>query len=53
MDGPHRWGRHSDYKEPLPATHGTVSFQADRYGTVRPTFDVTGPFGGDGNYFTD
>ena len=35
-------------KEPLPATHGTVSFQADRYGTVRPTFDVTGPFGGDG-----
>ncbi|HXJ87549.1 MAG TPA: TonB-dependent receptor [Candidatus Binatia bacterium] len=35
-------------KEPLPATHGTVSFQADRYGTVRPTFDVTGPFGSDG-----
>jgi len=30
-------------KEPLPVAHGAVSFQADRYGTVRPTFDVTGP----------
>ncbi len=35
-------------KEPLPVTHGTVSFQADRYGTVRPTFDVTGPFDSEG-----
>jgi len=30
-------------KEPLPAAHGVISFQADRYGTVRPTFDITGP----------
>ena len=30
-------------KEPLPAAHGVVSFQADRYGSVRPTFDFTGP----------
>lgn len=31
-------------KEPLPATHGNVSLQADRYGTIRPTLDLTGPF---------
>ena len=30
-------------KEPLPVAHGVVSFQADRYGSVRPTFDITGP----------
>ena len=30
-------------KEPLPATHATLSLQGDRYGTLRPTFDVTGP----------
>jgi len=32
-------------KEPLPVTHGVFSLQADRYGSVRPTFDVTGPIG--------
>ncbi len=32
-------------KEPQPATHFTFSFQGDRYGAVRPTFDVTGPVG--------
>ena len=32
-------------KEPLPATHVVFSLQADRYGAVRPTFDVTGPIG--------
>jgi len=35
-------------KEPLPSAHGDVSFQADRYGSVRPTFDVTGPIGSSG-----
>ncbi|HXJ88159.1 MAG TPA: TonB-dependent receptor [Candidatus Binatia bacterium] len=35
-------------KEPLAATHGTVSFQADRYGTIRPTFDLTGPIDNNG-----
>ncbi len=30
-------------KEPLPVAHGVVSVQADRYGSVRPTFDITGP----------
>ena len=34
-------------KEPLPVQHGVFSFQADRYGTARPTFDITGPIGGD------
>lgn len=32
-------------KEPQPATHYTFSFQGDRYGAVRPTFDITGPIG--------
>ncbi|MBV8841577.1 MAG: TonB-dependent receptor [Bryobacterales bacterium] len=32
-------------KEPLPLTHATFSFQADTFGAVRPTFDVTGPIG--------
>lgn len=32
-------------KEPMPASHGEFSLQADRYGSVRPTFDVTGPLG--------
>ena len=32
-------------KEPLPTTHAVFSFQADRYGSVRPTFDITGPIG--------
>jgi len=32
-------------KEPLPATHFTFSFQGDRFGAVRPTFDITGPIG--------
>jgi len=35
-------------KEPLPVAHGEVSFQADRYGSVRPTFDFTGPIGHSG-----
>ena len=35
-------------KEPLPVEHGVVSFQADRYGSVRPTFDITGPIGSSG-----
>ena len=30
-------------KEPLPVEHGVFSFQADRYGSVRPTIDITGP----------
>ena len=38
-------------KEPLPVEHGVVSFQADRYGSVRPTFDITGPIGGNGKVF--
>lgn len=32
-------------KQPLPATHVTFSFQGDRYGSVRPTLDITGPIG--------
>ena len=32
-------------KEPLPVTHGVFSLQADRYGSVRPSFDITGPIG--------
>ena len=38
-------------KEPLPATHGEFSLQADRYGSVRPTFDVTGPLANSENLF--
>ena len=38
-------------KEPLPETHAVVSFQGDRYGSVRPTFDVTGPIAGSGKFF--
>ena len=38
-------------KEPLPATHVTFTFQADRFGTVRPTFDITGPIGGSDKLF--
>ena len=33
-------------KEPLPVASGNVSLQVDRYGAVRPTFDVTGPIRG-------
>lgn len=32
-------------KEPLPSTHYTFTFQGDRFGAVRPTFDITGPIG--------
>lgn len=32
-------------KEPPPATHFTLTLQVDRFGAVRPTFDVTGPIG--------
>ena len=32
-------------KEPLPATHVVFSLQADRFGAVRPAFDITGPIG--------
>jgi iron complex outermembrane receptor protein len=32
-------------KEPLPNAHATFSFQVDRFGSVRPTFDITGPLG--------
>jgi len=35
-------------KEPLPETAAVFSFQGDRYGTVRPTVDVTGPIGSSG-----
>jgi len=38
-------------KEPLPETHAVLSFQGDRYGSVRPTFDVTGPIGTSGKVF--
>ena len=38
-------------KEPLPASHGVFSLQADRYGSVRPTFDVTGPLGSSDKLF--
>jgi len=32
-------------KEPLPATHVVFTLQADRFASVRPTFDITGPIG--------
>jgi len=32
-------------KEPLPTTHVTFTLQGDRFGAVRPTFDITGPVG--------
>ena len=35
-------------KEPLPSEHGVVSLQVDRFGSVRPTFDITGPIGSSG-----
>ena len=35
-------------KEPLPVAHGEVSFQVDRFGSIRPTFDFTGPIGSSG-----
>ena len=38
-------------KEPLPVEHGVVSFQADRYGSVRPTIDITGPIGSSDKLF--
>jgi len=38
-------------KEPLPTTHGVFSFQADRYGSARPTFDLTGPIGSNDKLF--
>jgi iron complex outermembrane receptor protein len=38
-------------KEPLPSTHYTFSFQADRFGAVRPTFDITGPIGSSDKLF--
>jgi iron complex outermembrane receptor protein len=38
-------------KEPLPDTHVVLSFQADRYGSVRPTIDITGPIGSSGKLF--
>jgi len=37
-------------KEPLPETHAVFSFEGDRYGSVRPTFDITGPIGGSGKF---
>ncbi|HVN09917.1 MAG TPA: TonB-dependent receptor [Patescibacteria group bacterium] len=38
-------------KEPLPRTQGTVALQVDRYGSVRPTVDATGPLGNSGKLF--
>ena len=38
-------------KEPLPATHFVFAFQADRFGAVRPTFDITGPVGSSAKLF--
>jgi len=38
-------------KEPLPTTHGVFSFQGDRYGSVRPSFDITGPIGSSNTLF--
>jgi hypothetical protein len=35
----------------LPETHGSLSLQADRCGSVRPTFDITGPLRGNGKLF--
>jgi iron complex outermembrane receptor protein len=38
-------------KEPLPVRSADLSFQGDRYGSVRPTFDLTGPIGNSGKVF--
>ena len=38
-------------KEPLPTTHVTFTLQADRFGAVRPTFDITGPVGNSDKLF--
>jgi iron complex outermembrane recepter protein len=38
-------------KEPLPSTHYTFTFQGDRFGAVRPTFDITGPIGASNKLF--
>jgi len=38
-------------KQPLPETHVDLSVQADRFGSVRPTVDVTGPLGSSGKLF--
>ena len=38
-------------KEPLPVAHGEFSMQVDRYGSVRPTFDITGPIGASDKLF--
>ena len=38
-------------KEPLPETHAVISFQGDRYGSVRPSFDITGPIAGSEKLF--
>jgi len=38
-------------KEPLPATHVVFTLQADRFGAVRPTFDITGPIGSSDKLF--
>ena len=38
-------------KEPLPSTQYTFTFQADRFGAVRPTFDITGPIGSSDKLF--
>ena len=38
-------------KQPLPVSSADVSLQVDRYGTVRPTFDITGPIGGSQRLF--
>jgi iron complex outermembrane recepter protein len=38
-------------KEPQPATHFTFTLQTDRFGAVRPTFDLTGPVGSSDKLF--
>ena len=38
-------------KQPLPETHGDFSLQVDRFGSVRPTADITGPLGNSGKLF--
>ena len=38
-------------KEPLPTTHVTFTLQGDRFGAVRPTFDITGPIGSSDKLF--
>ena len=38
-------------KQPLPETHGDFSLQVDRFGSVRPTADITGPLGSSGKLF--